>query len=533
VTRVPTRADCVLGDILHARAEAQPESVFAVFEDGDAWTAGETAERSWRCAAGYGELGLEQGDAVASWLPNGKEALVAWFGAAAAGLTYAPLNTGYKGTLLQDTLNLLGARALVAHEGLLERLVGLELEHLERLIVVGNVERVPRGLPAAVAWADVATAGRAEPPVLPKPVEPWDNHMIMFTGGTTGRSKAVRRPYVLYLKMVEAAFDHVGIGASDRFLVCAPMFHGGADVPIYAMLRAGGSVAIVRGFRTQDFWDDVRRFDCTVAWIHSAMAHFLWDAPALPDDRDNPLRLAMQAPLLPTFKEFGERFGTRIYTVYGMTELPCPFSIAHPVDHRTLGKPWTDEYELDLFDEHDRPVGDGVLGELVARHRVAWAIAPGYLHDPDATAAAWRNGWFHSGDVFVRDADGNYAIVGRVKDSIRRRGENVSAAEVEREILAHPAIADAAVIGVASTVEQEVMAFVVVKPGHEAEPADLTAFLGDRLPYYAVPRYLEFAESLPRTVALRTDKNALRERSVSSTTWDREAAGIRLRRERL
>ena len=103
--------------------------------------------------------------------------------------------------------------------------------------------------------------------------------MVMFTGGTTGRSKAVRRPYVLYLKMVEAAFDHVGVGASDRFLVCAPMFHGGADVPIYAMLRAGGSVAIVRGFRTQDFWDDVRRWSCSVAWIHSAMAHFLWEQP--------------------------------------------------------------------------------------------------------------------------------------------------------------------------------------------------------------------------------------------------------------
>jgi crotonobetaine/carnitine-CoA ligase len=210
-----------------------------------------------------------------------------------------------------------------------------------------------------------------------------------------------------------------------------------------------------------------------------------------------------------------------------------PFSIPDPVDHRSLGKPWTPEIEVDVFDEHDRPVPDGVPGELVARHRVPWAITPGYLHNPEATAAVWRNGWFHSGDVFVRNADGNYMLVGRVKDSIRRRGENVSAAEVEREIVEHPAIAEAAVIGVAAEVEQEVMAFVVVTPGERVTPEDLTAFLADRLPYYAVPRYIEYLDSLPRTFAHRADKTALGERGVSSSTWDREAAGIRLRRERL
>ena len=529
----PTRSECVLRELLLAHAESEPDRVFAVFDDGAEWTFRETAERSWRCSGGYAQLGLEQREPVAAWLPNGKDALVAWFGAAAAGLAYVPLNTAYRGTLLEHTLNLLRTRVLVLHAWLLDRLAGLDLPHLERLVVVGDAGEVPDGLPPALTWSEVSTAGDASPPELREPVEPWDEHMLMFTGGTTGRSKAVRRPYVLYLKMVEAAFDNVGVGAEDRFFVCAPMFHGGADVPIYAMLRAGGSVAIVSGFRTQTFWEDARRLGCTVAWIHSAMAHFLWDAPARADDRDNPLRLAMQAPLLPTFREFGERFDTRIYTVYGMTELPCPFSILDPVEHRTLGKPWTDEYELDLFDERDRPVKDGVPGELVARHRVAWAITPGYVGDPEATERAWRNGWFHSGDVFVRDADGNYTIVGRVKDSIRRRGENVSAAEVERELVAHPGIAEAAVIGIAAAVEQEVMAFLVPAGDEPPAPEAVIAFLEDRLPYYAVPRYLDYIESLPRTVALRPDKMSLRERGVSETTWDREAAGIRLRRERL
>lgn len=516
----PAREDCVLPELLRLRAAATPDRVFAVFADGETWTYGETAERVCRVANGLRTLGLEQGEPLVAWLPNGQEALLAWFGASAAGLVYTPLNTAHRGSLLADALNLLRARVLVAHAGLVERLDALELPHLERVIVPGDA-----------TWHELC-AGDAVPPRLPRPVEPWDDQMVMFTGGTTGASKAVRRPHVLYQKMCEAAFEHVGVGDADRFLVCAPMFHGGADVPIYSMLRLGGSVAIVDGFSTTRFWDDVRRYECTVAWIHSAMAHFLWEQPRGPRDRDHPLRLAMQAPLLPTHRAFAERFGVTLYTVYGMTELPCPFSILDPIGHRSLGRAWHPDFELRLVDEHDRDVPDEEPGELLVRHAVPWAITPGYLRDDAATARVWRNGWFHSGDVFVRDANGEYALVGRVKDSLRRRGENVSAAEVERELAAHPDVVEAAVVGVQADVEQEVLAFLVPR-GEPPRPEDVIAFVRERLPYYAVPRYLEFVHELPRTVALRPDKHALGERGVTAETWDREAAGIRLRRERL
>ena len=533
MTTFPTRADCVLGELLAKRATATPDRVFAVFDDGDEWTFRETAERSWACARGLLDLGLGRREPLAAWLPNGKEALVVWFGAAVAGLTYTPLNTGFRGRLLEEALNLLEARVLVLHAALAGRLVGLDLPHLERLVVVGDPAGLPAGLPPAVGWDGIAPGRQAAPSELPEPVEPWDDQMVMFTSGTTGASKAVRRPHVLYLKMAEATFDNVGVTADDRFLVCAPMFHGGADVPIYAMLKTGGSVAIVRGFRTEDFWEDIRRWNCTVAWIHSAMCMFLWQQPEHPDDRNHPLRLAMQAPLLPEMHQFAQRFGTRLYSVYGMTEMPCVFSVLDPVDHRTMGKPWTPEYEVRLVDENDREVPDGLPGELVVRHQVPWAITPGYLRRPDATAAVWRNGWFHSGDVFVRDGNGDFGLVDRVKDSIRRRGENVSSAEVERELLAHPAIAEAAVIGVKAEMEQDVMAVVVRQPGIEVEPEGLIEYLSDRLPYFAVPRYIEFVDEIARNVALRPDKNLLRDRSVTSATWDREAAGIKLRRERL
>lgn len=517
----PTREDCVLPELLRMHADAQPDKVFAVFEDGVEWTYAETATRAWRCANGLRELGLEQREPIVAWLPNGKDALVAWFGSAAAGLVYTPLNTAYKGALIENALNLLRARVLIAHEGLVDRLEGLDLPHLERVLVVGTPD-----------WDAVAGNEDASPPQLPSPIEPWDEQMVMFTGGTTGVSKAVRRTNVLYQKMCEPSFDNVGIGADDRFFVCAPMFHGGADVPIYSMLRHGGSVAIVPGFRTPTFWDDVRHYGCTAAWIHSAMAHFLWEQPPAPGDRDHPLRIAMQAPLLAEHRAFAERFGITLYTVYGMTEIPCPFSILDPVDHRTLGKPWHPDIEVRLVDEHDYEVPDGTPGELLVRHAVPWAITPGYLHNAEATEKVWRNGWFHSGDIFVRDANGDYSLVGRVKDSLRRRGENISAAEVERELQAHPAIAEAAVVGIQAAVEQEVMAFLVARD-ERPDPEELIAFVTDRLPYYAVPRFLEFVDELPRTIALRADKQALRDRGVSDATWDREAAGIRLRREKL
>ncbi len=527
----PTRADCVLGDILAAQAAARPDATFAVFDDRATWSFQETAERTWACAHGLLRLGLRRRETLVAWLPNGREALLAWFGAAVAGLTYTPLNTAYRGRILQDSLNLLQARVLVLHTSLAGRLSGLDHPHLDLLIVVGGLDGLPGGLPRAVAWESVSGERATEPPELQEPVEPWDDQRVMFTSGTTGASKAVRPPHVLYQKMAEATFDNVGVRADDRFLVCAPMFHGGGDVPIYAMLRTGGSVAIVRGFRTEDFWDDVRRFECTVAWIHSAMCLFLWKQPPRPDDRQHPLRLAMQAPLLPNLREFADRFGIHLYTVYGMTEMPCVFSILDPLDHRSLGKPWTPEYEVRLVDEHDREVPAGVPGELIARHRVPWAITPGYAHQPQATARVWRNGWFHSGDVFVRDDSGDFRLVDRVKDSIRRRGENVSSAEVERELLEHPAIAEAVVIGVQAEVDQDVLAVVIRRA--PVEPGELVAFLAERLPYFAVPRYLEFVEDIPRNAGLRPDKILLRERGVTATTWDREAAGISLKRERL
>ena len=197
---------------------------------------------------------------------TGRTALVAWFGAAAAGLAYVPLNTAYRGALLEHTLNLLRTRRArrprrAARPARRARAAGTSSVSSSSATSVRS-RRAPVG---AVVERGQRSRGRFPARAARARSSRGTSDMLMFTGGTTGRSKAVRRPYALYLKMAEAAFDNVGVGAEDRFFVCAPMFHGGADVPIYAMLRAGGSVAIVPGFRTQTFWEDVRRLGCTVA----------------------------------------------------------------------------------------------------------------------------------------------------------------------------------------------------------------------------------------------------------------------------
>jgi crotonobetaine/carnitine-CoA ligase len=530
----PTRAAAVLGDVLERHAGERPAQTFAIFEDGRELAYGELATLTWTIARALRErLGIREREAVAAWLPNGEEALLAWFAANAAGCLYAPLNTAYRGTLLAHSLNITKARLLILHADLLGRLDGLDLPYLETIVVVGGDVTDPRLPVRRMRWRDLLDDVAGERPRLQRPVEPWDEMTVLMTSGTTGKSKAVRRTYVHYDLYTEVNFRGIGTTPEDRFYVCAPMFHGGADTPIYSMLQIGGSVAISSDFSASGFWRETREMDCTIAWIHSSMSLFLAKQPPRDDDRDNPLRWVMMAPLIEDFEAFAERFDVRIYMVYGMTEIPCVFRVVDPVERRSLGKPIDPGYTARIVDENDIPIEEpGVAGELMLRHEWPWAISPGYLGDAEATARVWRNGWFHTGDVFARTPDGDFYLVDRVKDSIRRRGENVSAAEVETEILSHPDVTEAAAIAVPAEMDEEILVYVVVRPESDLDPKTVHAYLVERLPYFAVPRYVVFAETLPRNPALRVDKPQLREAGIPAGAWDREAVGIAVQRER-
>ena len=217
-----------------------------------------------------------------------------------------------------------------------------------------------------------------------------------------------------------------------------------------------------------------------------------------------------------------------------MTETSWPLiSGRNPRVRGTCGRP-REGYEVRIVDENDCEVAPDTVGELIVRSDIPWSMNHGYHNNPEATARAWRNGWFHTGDAFRRDPDGNFFFVDRLKDAIRRRGENISSFEVEAEVNAHPAVREAAVVGVPSEFgEDDVMAVVAPVAGKSVDPAELLQFLVPRMAHFMIPRYVRVMPELPKTPTQKVQKNLLREAGVTADTWDREAAGIRIRRERL
>jgi carnitine-CoA ligase len=530
----PSREDCVLLELLARHAAETPDRPQLLFED-ETWTCADTAREAWRSANGLrAHCGVEPGDYVSVWVPTSPDVLRAWFGTNAAGAVYAPLNLSARGSYLEHTMKIAQSKVLIAHRGLVERLVDLDLPYLETVVLVGGESDVKLPWPTITLDQMLDGASEERPSVV---VEPWDDLSLIYTSGTTGPSKGVRAAHAAFWNYANC-FVVPFVTESDRYLQPLPMFYTAGTGITYSMLLAGGSVAYPAGFSTKSFWDDVRRYEATITIAIHGMVSVMLDRPPSPDDADNPLKTVYMGPLLRS-KEFAERFGVDIYTAYGMSEVPVPIvSGLNPEDERSCGRAADPEhYELRLVDEHDVPVAVGTPGELIARHSLPWMINSGYRNMPEATANAWRNGWFHTGDQFVQDEDGNLFFLDRMKDVIRRRGENISSFEVEAEVLSHPLVKDAAAIAVKNpsvdedVEDEEVKIVVVLAEGSALDPAELCDYLSKRMPRHWVPRFVEFAPELPRTESHKVKKAVLREAGVNAETWDREQAGIVYRRE--
>jgi carnitine-CoA ligase len=314
-----------------------------------------------------------------------------------------------------------------------------------------------------------------------------------------------------------------------------PAFHLSGKVGLYTSAFYAARLIIRETFSPADFWNDVREHDVHSMGLLGPMAAMLLMMPEQPDDADNPVDNVMMGPIIPNIEEFQRRFGIQnIGTGYGMTEIGFPlasggYDLPNPktCGRRREGYPG---YEVKVVDEHDQEVGPNEVGELVVRSYEPWVMNAGYWGMPDKTAEAWRNGWFHTGDGFMYDEDGNFYFVDRMKDALRRRGENISSFEVEAGINQHPAVQETAVIAVPSELgEDEVKAVCVVAQGQSVTPEELIEFLAPRMPRFMIPRYLEFVDALPKTDAtFRVRKVELRENALNENTWDREKAGIKL-----
>lgn len=528
--RIPNRDECVLRYLLDRWANERPDQPHVVFADGAEWTFAELRDKVRTKAAGLRAMGIEQGEHVAVWLPNGPDALIAFYAINYIGAVFVPFNTAYRGQLLQHVIANSGARVLLVHPDLVPRLHEIDLGRVERLVVTTGIE-VPEA-PRPIQRFDELAGAADETLELARPIEPWDIQSIIYTSGTTGPSKGVLSSY-LHMFTNAGPESWPMVDENDRYMCVAPIFHIGGMGPPFVMLARGASVAMIDNFSTEDFWAVAKATQSTVVFLLGVMATFLLKAEPRPDDRDHTVKKAFMVPLTGDAPAFTERFGVDIYTIFNMTEISSPIvSEANPTKIGTCGRV-RDGVDVRLVDRNDCEVPIGEIGEMLVRTDRPWAMNSGYNANPEATAEAWRNGWFHTGDAFRRDEDGYFYFVDRVKDAIRRRGENISSFEVEADVCSHPAVREAAAVAVPSEFsEDEVMVIVAPVPGQKLEARQLAEFLIDTMPYFMVPRYIRILDELPKTPSAKVMKADLRKEGVTSDTWDREAAGLRVRREK-
>lgn len=507
---------------LERAAVERPDHVAVVDEDGHALTYAELLDAARRVASGLLARGLEPGDRVVLMMDNHAAHVVTWAATSFAGLVAVPVNAAFQGGMLEQVLDDAGPRAVVC-----------DTTHLAALRAAGVVGRahlvVVHDQPANLDDGLVSLADLAVDPIpLPSPRD-RDLMQILFTSGTTGRSKGV----MMTQAHLFTFSDPAAVGAptpDDRMLVCLPLFHVAGQWSVYTAWRAGATAVVRRRFSASAFWRQADELGCTTTLLLGAMADFLMKQPPADSDGRTSLTQIWMVPVVPEVRAFERRFGVQVATYYGSTEannvLNAGFGDTVPSG---CGRP-RDGVEVRLVDDQDEPVGPGEVGELVLRTRDPWELMLGYLDLPEATEAALRNGWFHSGDLFRVLDDGQYAFVDRVKDSLRRRGENVSSYEVEREAMALDGVLEAAVVGVPSEhTEDEIFLTAVVAADGPDESA-LWHHLAERLPYFMVPRYVELLETLPRTASQKIGKAELRGRGVAEA-WDCEAAGLSVTRE--
>ncbi len=517
--------EVVLPYLLEARAAEAPDRPYLRAVDGAPRTLGETAGAARRWAGVLAAAGVGRGDYVGSMMPTGVEAIELFFGVNTLGAVEVPVHTEYRGTFFAHVINTARVEVLVIDGRFADRLaaVAAEMPTLRRVIVV-DPPAAALDLPLEVSdAADLLAAAEPRRPVEGMRVS--DVSTVLFTSGTTGVSKGVLVPYMHLRASTEGAWPLDLMGPEDLNYLVLPGFHISGKVAIDSMLAVGGQVAVRERFKTEEFWPDVRRTGATCTCIMGAMAGFLMAAPERPDDADNTMDKILMLPLPEFLDRFRERFALRVHTIYNQTEISCPIvTPGFTTGHYTSCGQVREGYECRIVDAEDQEVPVGEVGELVIRADRPWTMMSGYIGMPEKTAECWRNQWLHTGDAFRRDDEGYYYFVDRLKDVIRRRGENVSSIEVETEVCTHPAVLECAAVPVASEwTEEEIMVCVVRKPDRTLTAAELIDYLRPRMPRFMLPRYVDFVAELPKTSTQKVQKTGLRERGVGADTWDRLA----------
>lgn len=520
--RLPLK-DRVLGPILRDAARRHGERPY-LSVDGTTFSFARTDHVVRALARGLRAQGLTKGDTVALLLPNCAEFVFAWYASCLVGAIWVPVNPAFDGALLDYSLTDSGSRALIVHRSLAPALATLPaatLRQLSFVAVVGGTDglSLPEGPGAIIDHASLLHEHGPDPEV---PCSYTDVQCVMYTSGTTGRAKGVVMPNGHFFASTGVFLRALELTRDDVLFTPLPLFHGLASrLGVLPALMVGAHVHVADKFHASTFWQQVTECGATVGHTIFTIPPILKGQPPSPWDRAHRLRAMYNAS---HDAEFEQRFGVTLVEAYGMTE--TGLTIYSPPGERVPGSCGRvdGDWEGAIVDEQGLPLPDGEVGEIVLRPRLPSIMMRGYLNKPAETLQALGDLWYHTGDYAKRDADGRYWFTGRKKERIRRRGENISAWEIERAVSDHPAVRDcAAVAHPARAGEDDIRIVLSLQPDGRLEPAELIGWLHGRLPAFMVPRYVEIVDELPYTATSKVEKFRLIADGLSPGAWDREA----------
>ena len=526
VTSFPP-SDRILSTILTRQAERYGERVLLVAGE-TRWSFAQTAAIAAASAQTLVDAGIRPGDRVALMCSNRPEFLQVYLGCAWLGAIAVPINTALRGFQLSHIFRNSRPALLVVEAQFVDAIESVEagVDLPPRTWIVGAAAGA---VDARLSAVPLPALGAAAPAGA---VRPGDTVAILYTSGTTGPAKGVCCPQAQLFWWGIYSARALGIREGDVLFTTLPLFHTNALNAFYQALLNGCTYVLEPKFSASGFWAAAQRHNATVGYLPGAMASMLLAQPKNANDKAHRLRVALGGGVPPQIHgPFLERFGVPLVDGYGSTETNFVFAGTIPSDRPGTMGYLADGIEARIVDENDSALPDGQAGELVLRAGEPFAFATGYFGMPEKTVEAWRNLWFHSGDRVVRDADGHYRFIDRMKDSIRRRGENVSSWEVEQTIQSHPAVAACAIYPLPSELgEDEVAAAILLEPGQSLEPVDIVRHCEGQIAYFAIPRYVRILSQMPLTENGKIKKGVLREAGITTDTWDREAAGVKVRR---
>jgi crotonobetaine/carnitine-CoA ligase len=522
------KGDWIVSSVLLDRAERFGDGLAVSSLRGDlSWA--DLVDRAQRVAGYLAHLGVGPGDRVATMLPSNTDYLAAWHGIVWRNAIDVPINNEYKGAFLEHMLRDSSAKVLIIDAAWVDRLNQINITDLEHVIVWGSANPSSFTARPVHEFADALSAD----PVAIEPRSETDLTYVIYTSGTTGPAKGVvhnNRSSIWYCMPFIEGLDLVD---DEVCYSMFPLFHQmGRSACSMTAWYVGNPVVLRERFSVNGFWEDVRDSGATWMGYFGAVVLFLWNQDPSPVDRQHSMRRAFGAAApRELMGPWTERFGVKLTETYGSTELGLGSGLGPgfgPSKSGTMGQPCR-HVDLAIFDDDDRPVATGTVGEAVWRPRYPYAIFQGYWNNPGATVEAFQNLWFHSGDAGMVDDDGNFIFKDRLKDSIRRRGENISSFSVEESVRGNPGVLEVAAYAVASDLaetEEEVMIAVVAESHAGPDVEQLFRTLCDVMPRHAVPRYLRIVAELPKTPTQRVQKVKLREAGVTADTFDRESMGI-------